>query len=104
MTCEYADVVTVMTPTCGKKLRVAPFMSGLKVGNRVKIEIECNPFETEGTVEDIATYNTSGEEFRLLRSFVGFARDGITHELDMRVTKRLYYEDLWPEEGGEANG
>lgn len=105
MACEYADVVTVQTSMNGKKLRVAPFMSGLKVGDRVKIEIECNPFEMEGSIIDLATYDTAGEEFRLLRSFVGFARDGITHELDMKVTKKLYYEEMWPEEErGEMNG
>ena len=94
---EYVDVVTVNTPMYGKKLRVAPFRSGLKVGDKVMIEIEFNPWECQGIVEDIATYNTERDEFRLLRSFVGMGKDG-SMELDQRVTKKLFYEKLWEDE------
>lgn len=96
MSCEYVDVVAVSTPCNGKKLRVAPFRSGLKVGDRVMIEVNYNPWEIQGTVIDIATYNTEREEFKLLRSFVGMDNDG-THDLDMRVTKKLEYFTLWDE-------
>lgn len=96
MSCEYVDVVTVSTPCNGKKLRIAPFSCGLKVGDRVMIEVDYNPWEIQGTVEDIATFNTNREEYHLLRSFVGIGDHG-THDLDMRVTKKLEYFTLWDE-------
>lgn len=98
MSCEYVDVVTVHTAMYGKRLRVAPFMSNLKIGDKVMIQVDFNPWEIPGTVEDIATFNTEREEFKLLRSFVGLTNRTQTMELDLKVTKRLEYFSLWDED------
>lgn len=104
---NYVDVVTVSTAMYGKKLRIAPAFSNLKVGDRVKIEVPFNPFEIEGSVYDIAAFNTDREEFRLLRGFVG-VNEQDKFELDMKVTKKLLIEPIeWGDEdkeGSDANG
>ncbi len=107
---KYIDVVLVSTSMYGRKVRLAPAWSRLKAGDRVKIQVDFNPFEIEGTVCDVATFNTNDEDFRLLRAFAGTNNsDGF--EADLKVTKKVLYTDLWPEEeieedeeGGNANG
>lgn len=105
---EYLDVVTVSTAMYGKLLRVAPFMSGLKIGDKVMVQVDFNPWEVPGTVEDIATFNTERDEFKLLRSFVGMTNRTQVMELDLKVTKKLEYSMLWDEdeyeEGELSNG
>lgn len=107
---KYVDVVLVNTAMNGRKVRIAPAFSHLEVGDRVKIQVDYNPFEIEGTVSDVATFGIDSEEFQLLRSFAGMK--DIRFEADMRVTKRVTFKELWPEEelegedeeGGNANG
>lgn len=107
---KYVDVVLVNTAMNGRKVRIAPAFSHLEVGDRVKIQVDYNPFEIEGTVSDVATFSIDGEEFQLLRSFAGMK--DIRFEADMKVTKKVTFKELWPEEelegedeeGGNANG
>lgn len=112
---KYVDVVSVDTAMYGRKVRLAPAWSRLKAGDRVKIQVDFSPFEIEGTVSDSATFEVDGEEFRLLRSFAG-VKD-LHFEADLKVTKKVIYEELWSnedfeedaveevvKEGGNANG
>lgn len=103
MRCEYVDVVTVSTAMYGKLLRVAPFMSGLKVGDKVMVQVDFNPWEVPGTVVDIAEFNTERDEFKLLRSFVGLTNRTQVMELDLKVTKKLEYSELWEDEEEEGD-
>ena len=95
------DVVTVNVPTRGKMMRIAPCYSHLKPNDDVMIEVDYNPFEIRGRVEDVATWEEDSDAFRQLRLFVGMNEYG-SHELDLKVTKRLYYSDIW--DGVEDDG
>lgn len=106
---KFVDVVLVNTAMNGRKVRIAPAFGHLEVGDRVKIQVDYSPFEIEGTVSDVATFNIFSEEFELLRSFAGMK--DIRFEADMKVTKKVTFKELWPEEefeedeeGGNANG
>ena len=55
---KFVDVVLVSTPMNGRKVRIAPAFSHLEVGDRVKIQVDYSPFEIEGTVSDVATFDS----------------------------------------------
>ncbi len=99
----YISLVTVKGSDGRTYLRTAPAWVDLVPNDQVMIETSDHPYEIRGTVIDVATFKTEGEEYRLMKSFV--RGDDITMKVTKKILYKVYdYTDLEEKKEGVANG